>query len=133
MSTTKAVFKQAWPYQQDKMALPVQNCNLAVSFYEHYMGFNIVEYQSGHYPAVILQRDDVQIGLCENGGDPTQDGCFFEVDDLVSLLNELTSSGLQKEISNISFQNHGDSLWKVFFVTAPDGLCYCFGERQPTS
>ena len=30
--------------------------------------------------SAVLQRDDIRIGLAENGGDPEQEGCFFEVE-----------------------------------------------------
>ena len=40
------------------------------------------------------------------------------------------ANGLQKEISEFSTEKHGDLIWKVFYVVAPDGLCYWFGERQ---
>ena len=81
--------------------------------------------------SAILARDEIRIGLAENGGDPTQDGCFFEVDNAESAFAELRANGLEKEISDFSTQKHGDTNWKVFFVVAPDGLCYCLGEKQP--
>ncbi len=78
----------------------------------------------------MLARDEVQIGLVENGGDPTQDGCAFHVTDLASLFAEFNANGLDKELSEFGIESHGDAAWKVFYVVAPDGLCYWFGERQ---
>jgi hypothetical protein len=81
--------------------------------------------------SAVLARDQVQIGLAENGGNPSQDGCAFHVKDLDALLSELRASGLQKERSEIGVEDHGGASWRVFYVVAPDGLCYWFGERQP--
>ena len=80
--------------------------------------------------SAVLARDQVQIGLVENGGDPTQDGCAFHVTDLASLFAEFNANGLNKELSEFGTESHGDAAWKVFYVVAPDGLCYWFGERQ---
>jgi hypothetical protein len=33
----------------------------------------------------VLARDQVEIGLAENGGDPTQAGCAFHVKGLASV------------------------------------------------
>jgi lactoylglutathione lyase len=30
----------------------------------------------------------------------------------------------------IEKHKHGNTSWNVFYVVAPDGLCYCLGERQ---
>jgi hypothetical protein len=78
----------------------------------------------------VLGRDSVQIGLAENGGDPTQDGCAFHVKGLESLFAEFRGNGLHKELSDFKVERRGDATWRVFFVVAPDGLCYWFGERQ---
>jgi hypothetical protein len=34
---------------------------------------------------------------------------------------------LQKQLSPFDVERHGDASWKVFYVVAPDGLCYWFG------
>jgi len=81
----------------------------------------------------VLARDQVQIRLAENGGDSSQDGCAFHVTDLSSLFAEFKDNGLQKELSNFDTEQHGGVAWRVFYVVAPDGLCYWFGERQPDS
>lgn len=126
----KAVFKTASPYQKDKMNLPVANVETAVPFYETVMGFQLVSRSDSPVKSAILVRDGVQIGLAENGGDPTQDGCFFEVDNVEAAFAELKSNGLEKDEAGFRIDQHGDTTWKVFFVVAPDGLCYCLGERQ---
>ena len=64
-----------------------------------------------------------------NGGDPTQEGCFFEVDNAEAAFDELKSNGLEKEDPGFRIDQHGKTAYKVFFIVAPDGLCYCLGER----
>ncbi len=76
----KAIFKTAWPYQEDKMNLPVENLEATIPFYETIMGFQVVSLKDSPCKSALLCRDGIQIGLAENGGDPTQEGCFFEVD-----------------------------------------------------
>jgi hypothetical protein len=80
--------------------------------------------------SAVLARDHVQIGLAENGGDPTQDGCAFHVKGLTSLFAEFKANGLQKELSEFDVEQHGGDSFRVFYVVAPDGLCYWFGERD---
>lgn len=130
MEKLKAIIKNAWPYQEDKMNLPVRELEAAIPFYETIMGFQVVSRKDAPHPLAILERDGIQMGLAENGGDPEQEGCFFEVDSVEKAFSELKSNGLEKEISEFDIQKYGDTNWKVFFVVAPDGLCYCFGERQ---
>jgi catechol 2,3-dioxygenase-like lactoylglutathione lyase family enzyme len=126
----KAVFRSAAPYADDAMNLPVQNVDAAIPYYEKVFGFRVLSRQDAPHKSVILARDGIQIGLAENGGDPTQEGCFFEVDDVETAFAELKSNGLEKEEAGFRIDRHGDTSWKVFFVVAPDGLCYCLGERQ---
>lgn len=129
MHTSQVIYKNAWPYQQDKMNLPVANLDEAIWFYETIMGFERVAVSDTPHRSAVLSRNEIEIGLAENGGDPTQDGCFFEVNSLQEAFDELKTNGLDKEKPDFSFQKHGTTLWKVFFIIAPDGLCYCIGER----
>ncbi|NCT76189.1 MAG: VOC family protein [Chitinophagaceae bacterium] len=131
MEITKTIFKGAWPYQKDVMSLPVASVDEAVSFYETVMGFSQTGKGEKPFRRILLKRDAVQIGLAENGGDPAQDGCFFEVDNVEMAFTEMKARGLQRDTADYDWQRYGDTLWKVFFVVAPDGLCYCIGERQP--
>ena len=126
----KAVFKTAWPYQKDAMNLPVENVETSIPFYQKIMGFEVISRQDSPYHSAVLGRDDIRIGLAENGGDPTQEGCFFEVDNAETAFAELKANGLGREEANFRMDRHGDASWKVFFIIAPDGLCYCLGERQ---
>ncbi len=127
---TKAIFKNAWPYQRDAMNLPVADVAASIPFYQSVFAFKLLSQEDTPVKSAVLGRDEIKIGLAENGGDPTQDGCFFEVDNVESAFAELKANGLEKEISEFSTQKHGETNWKVFFVVAPDGLCYCLGEKQ---
>ena len=127
-----AIFKSAWPYAKDALNLPVKSVDDALPFYQAVMGFSLVSRRENPKTA-ILARDQIQIGLSENGGDPTQEGCFFEVDDVAAAFAELKSRGLAKDEAGFRIDKHGTTAWKVFFVVAPDGLCYCLGERQASS
>jgi catechol 2,3-dioxygenase-like lactoylglutathione lyase family enzyme len=126
----KAVFKTAAPYTGDVMGLPVKDLQAALPFYESIMGFRIVSIGETAFKSAVLARDGIQIGLAENGGDPGQNGCFFEVDDVEAAFAELKTRGLNKEEAGFRIDRHGETSWRVFFVVAPDGLCYCLGQRQ---
>jgi len=127
----KAVLEKAFGYQGDNMNLPVRDLEAALPFYEKVLGFRVVSRSMTPHNSAVLARDQVQIGLAENGGDSTQDGCAFHVKDLTSLFAEFKANGLQKELSELDTEQHGGVAWKVFYAVAPDGLCYWFGERQP--
>lgn len=126
----KAVFKTASPYADDAMNLPVENVDEAIPFYLRIMGFQLLSRSDSPHKSAVLGRDGVQIGLAENGGDPSQEGCFFEVDDVEAAFAELKANGLGKEEAGFRIDHHGATSFKVFFVVAPDGLCFCLGERQ---
>jgi catechol 2,3-dioxygenase-like lactoylglutathione lyase family enzyme len=129
-ATVTAVFKRAKPYGADQLQLPVGNVDAALPFYETVMGFHVVARHETPHRAALLERDGLQIGLVENGGDPTQDGCFFEVDDAEAAFAELKARGLEQDAAGFRIDRYGANAYKVFFVVAPDGLCYCLGERQ---
>lgn len=129
-TTTKAKFIAAHGYQGDALNLPVPNLEEAIPFYETVLGFQVIARNDAPHQSAILGRDEIQLGLAENGGDPTQDGCFLAVDNVETAFAELKASGLAKEKADYRLDRHGDTTWKVFFVIAPDGLCYCLGERQ---
>jgi catechol 2,3-dioxygenase-like lactoylglutathione lyase family enzyme len=126
----KATLEKAFGYQGNNMNLPVRDLLAAVPFYEKVLGFRVLSRGQTPHNSAVLARDQVQIGLAENGGDPTQDGCAFHVKQLEALLAEFKANGLQKELSELKTEQRDGAPWKVFFVVAPDGLCYWFGERQ---
>src|SRR5215470_19516854 len=126
----KAQYKRAVPYADDAMNLPVEDVDAAVPYYEKMMGFKLESRSESPHKSAVLIRDDVRIGLAENGGDPSQEGCFFEVDNIESAFEELKANGLNKTDPGYRIDKYGERSYKVFFVVAPDGLCYCLGELQ---
>ena len=122
----RAVFKRAAPYCDDALNLPVPDLASAVPYYERAFGFSVVSRDESPYPRVILARDQVQIGLVENGGDPSQEGCFFEVDDVEVAFEEMKSNGASP--GDIEDQDAAGQEVRAFFVIAPDGLCYMIAQ-----
>jgi len=125
---TKAKFKRAVPYGDDAMNLPVAKVEAAIPFYEQTLGFRVVQREDSPNRRAVLARDDIQIALAENGGDPTQEGCYFEVDDIEAAFEEI--KGRKPTASDLEVQAWGQSSQRVFFVVAPDGLCYMLGQPQ---
>ena len=126
----RATLENAFGYQGDNMNLPLRDLATALPFYETVLGFRVLSQSDTPHNSAVLVRDQVQIGPAENGGDPTQDGCAFHVKDLEALFAEFKANGLQKEISEFGIEQRDGTAWKVFYVIAPDGLCYWFGQRQ---
>jgi lactoylglutathione lyase len=124
----RAVFKRAAPYCDDALNLPVADLASAVPYYEHTFGFSVVERRESPCPRVILARDHVQMGLAENGGDPSQEGCFFEVDDVEAAFEELKTRGASP--GDIEEQDAGGQRVRAFFIVAPDGLCYMVAQPR---
>lgn len=127
----KAIFKNAWGYQCDAMNLPVADIDDSIPFYTGIMGFEVISQGDTRPRSVVLGRPEIQMGLAENGGDPEQDGCAFQVDNVEAVFAEFKSNGLDN-LSGCKIEKRDDgSSWKVFFVVAPDGLCFWLGERLP--
>lgn len=117
----------AYGYQGDAMNLPVADVDAALPFYMEKLGFSVVGRSNDPVKKAVLDRDGVEFAIAENGGDPEQDGCAFHTDDVHALRDEFRSNGLN--ISEIKPETREDgSKFHVFFVIAPDGLCYWFGE-----
>ncbi len=112
------------------MNLPVVSLETALPFYETVLGFRVLSRGETPHPSATLERDSIRIGLSENGGDPQQDGCFFEVDDVETMFAEIRATGFGNVNPDYRQQKYGDVTWKVLFIVAPDELCYSFGERQ---
>jgi catechol 2,3-dioxygenase-like lactoylglutathione lyase family enzyme len=123
-------FLNAWGYQGDAMNLPVANVDESAEFYVEKMGFTIKSRIDEPYKRIVLARPDVLMAINENGGDPTQDGVAFEVSDVESALSEFRSRGLDLDPSKLQVERRKDSTeWRMFFVVAPDGLCFWLGEK----
>ena len=126
----KGTLEKAFGYQGNAMALPVADVDAAVSFYERVLGFHVVSRSETPHKSAVLARDAVQMALVENGGDPTQDGCAFHVTNLDALHAEFEANGVPKKEKPFGTERRGDAAWRVFYVVAPDGLCFWFGERE---
>ncbi|MFT3743997.1 MAG: VOC family protein [Pyrinomonadaceae bacterium] len=124
-------FLNAWGYQDDAMNLPVADVDAATPFYTDVMGFTVIERGKTPHRSVTLARPDVRMRIAENGGDMSQDGCAFEVTDVEAVMDEFNRNGIKKERSEIDIEKNDSGTWRVFYVVAPDGLCFWLGEKQP--
>ena len=125
----KGSCEKAFGYQGNNLNLPVRDLSLALPFYETVLGFRVQSRSDTPHKSAVLVRDQVQIGLAENGGDSSQDGCAFHVKHVEALFEEFRANGIHKD-SPFSLEERNGVTWKVFYIVAPDGLCYWFGERQ---
>jgi lactoylglutathione lyase len=117
-----ATLNKAFGYQGDTMNLPVGDVAAAVPFYERVLGLRVESRSDA--------PDGIRIGLAENGGDPAQDGCAFHVTGLDELYAEFQANRPEKALGAIDVEQRDNGAWRVFYVVAPDGLCYWFGEHQ---
>lgn len=124
--TAQPRFVSASPYTVDVLALPVTDLEVASQWYCKHFGMTEIERREIPHPAVILERDNVQIGFALNGGDPSQDGAAIRVTNLDGIKAQLESTGLT--IANMRVDERDGAKFNVFFVVAPDGLCYYFNE-----
>ncbi len=124
--TSEHLFKSADAYQDDLLALPVEDIETASSYYSASFGMTEVERSSEPIPQVMMERDGVRIGFAVNGGDSSQDGAAILVADAQQAREELEAKGV--EVSNWRVDERDGSEFQVFFVVAPDGLCYYFHQ-----
>ena len=122
-------YKSVYPIgDSDPGNLPVADAAQAAAYYQDNLGFTIVARSQSPVPSVTLRRDGVELTLAENGGDPTQASVYIETTDVDAARAELDGKGL--DISPVRDDTHADNHYRVFFVRAPDGLCYCLGQKQ---
>ena len=95
----KGTLDKAFGYQGDNLALPVPDLAAALPFYETVLGFRLVSRSAAPHESALLERDAVRIGLAENGGDASQDGCAFHVTGLESLFAERGDRHIAKQTS----------------------------------
>ena len=124
--STSPKFKAAFPYQEDVLSLPVTDIDAAAQWYTKHFGMREVERLVDPVPTVILERDGTRIGFAINGGDPSQDGAAFKVSGIAAIRDEFEAAGVKTGNWRID-ERDGERL-QVFFVVAPDGLCYYFHE-----
>ena len=93
------------PYADDIMNLPVADVEGAIPYYVKTLGFTLGKREEEPISAV-LSRDDVAMKIVENGGDPTQEGAFFEVDDVeVVLVNNGSTDNTQEYLDQALMSN----------------------------
>ena len=119
-------FKKAFPYQKDLLALPVTDLDAASKWYGEHFGMAEVERLDQPVPTVILERDGIRIGFAINSGDAAQDGAAVLVSDIRGLKDEFQAKGTK--IGDLRVDERDGQKYQVFFVVAPDGLCYYFHE-----
>jgi catechol 2,3-dioxygenase-like lactoylglutathione lyase family enzyme len=119
-------FKAAYPYQENVLALSVTDLDAVSRWYSQGFGMVEVERRSDPLPTVILERDDTKLGFCINGGDASQDGAAILVSGIDDIRRELEANGIQT--ANWRVDERDGQRFQVFFVVAPDGLCYYFHE-----
>lgn len=124
--STAPQFRAAFPFQQDVLALPVVDLDVAAQWYGKHFGMTEVERSDAPVPTVILERDGIRIGFAITGGDATQDGAAVLVSNIHGIRDELESRGA--EIGNWRVDQRDGRKLQVFFVAAPDGLCFYFHE-----
>ena len=119
-------FEAAYLFLDDVTTLPVKNLDETVAWYSNAFGLTEVERTSDPVPQVIMARDDAKIGFAINGNDPSQDGAAVLVREIKKVRDELESKGV--DVANWRVDERDGQQLQVFFVVAPDGLCYYFHE-----
>jgi len=122
----KPLFQAAYPYVDDVLSLPVESIDAAASWYSEKFGMVEVLRSSDPQPTVVLERDGTRIGFSQNGGDPSQDGAAILVTDIQRAKSEIESTGFA--VGELKVEERDDQKFKVFFVVAPDGLCFYFHQ-----
>ena len=122
------LFKDAFAYQEDVLALPVVDLDAAARWYSNAFGLREVERRVQPHQAVILERDGVKIGFALTGGDASQDGAAIQVSDIHRAQEQIGAAGLH--VGNVGVEEKNGERRRVFFVVAPDGLCFYFYETM---
>ncbi|MBD3176630.1 MAG: hypothetical protein GF320_15730 [Armatimonadia bacterium] len=113
----------------DAMDLPVPDLEAALPFYIQHLGMTAGPMEAGPPRSVTLTRDGVSIRLAENGGDPHNSSCYIGVSDVQAIRQSLAEAG--QDISEERIDDQPSGHYRVFFVRAPDGLCFCIGTKEP--
>ena len=124
--TPVRLYEAAFPFADDVLALPVEDIDRAAAWYGPKFRLIEVERRDDPVPTVILERDGVRIGFAVNGGDPATEGAAIRVTDIRRARDELEANGV--ETANWRVDEREGEKYQVFFVVAPDGLCYYFHQ-----
>ena len=122
---TNQLYAAAYPFADDVLGLPVKDLDCAASYYSEVFGLEEVERRDSP-PTVVMERDGVRVGFAINGRDPSQEGAAILVTDIHRARRELEERGV--EIGNWRVDERDGETLQVFFVVAPDGLCYYFHQ-----
>jgi catechol 2,3-dioxygenase-like lactoylglutathione lyase family enzyme len=120
------IFEKAFPYGNDILALPVADLESAANWYARHFAMVELERKLEPRPTVIMERDGVRIGFSVNGRDSSQEGAAILVSNIHAARAELESRGVN--IGNWRVDERDGTRLQVFFVVAPDGLCYYFHQ-----
>ncbi len=122
----QSTFVSASAYQDNILELPVAEIDATASWYCQNFGMHEIERSQSPVPQVVLERDGVKIGFAVNGGNPEQDGAAIRVQNLDALRSEFETKGVT--VGNRRIDERNGETFDVFFVVAPDGLCFYFHE-----
>ena len=123
----KAVYKAIFPIgDTDPHNMPVANLAQSIKYYEA-LGFQTKTQTQSPHPSAVITRDDVEIGLTVNGGDPEQASCYIAVDNVELARQELLDQ--QAHVTELRLDRQGDSTYRVFFLRDDEGLCFCLGSK----
>lgn len=120
------LFEAAFPFAEDVLALPVEDIDVAAAWYGERFGLKEVERRDAPVPTVLMERDGVRIGFAVNGGDASNDGAAILVADAARARQEIEAKGV--ETGNWRIDERDGKRYQVFFVVAPDGLCFYFHQ-----
>lgn len=119
-------FNGASAYSGDVCELPVASIDAAAAWYRDHFAMVEIERTDSPVATVVLERDGVRLGFAENGGDSSQNGAVIAVDNIEAIRAELEGRGVT--VANSRVDERDGEAYNVFFVVAPDGLCYYFNE-----
>ena len=124
--TSQPLFRDAFPFADSVLELPVEDLDRAAQWYGNAFGLTEVERLSEPTPTVILEREGVRLGFSVNDGDASQEGAAILVNDIHRAREELEANGVQT--TGWRVDERDSQKLQVFFVVAPDGLCYYFHQ-----
>ena len=127
MAISEKLFEAAFPFQDDVLALPVKDIDIAAEWYAKAFGLREVERSAEPVATVVMERDGVRVGFAVNGGDASNDGAAILVADASRARAELEANGV--ETGNWRIDERDGKRFQVFFVVAPDALCYYFHQE----
>ena len=126
MMPEAGLWEAAYPFSDDVLTLPVADLDQAVRWYGEAFGLSEVDRPEGATPSVILQRDGVRVGFAINGRNPAAEGAAILVNDIHRAKQELETNGVNTV--NWRVDERDGEKFQVFFVVAPDGLCFYYHQ-----